>query len=88
MGGLGYFATYTLGNLNAAQLYAKAMEDPSVSGAIHNADYSPLLIWLRHKIHKMGSTLHPGDLMLSATGKAIEPTAYLNHLRRRFIAGN
>ena len=88
MGGLGYFATYTLGNLNAAQLYTHACEDSSILRSVQQADYQPLLDWLRKKIHSAGSTLHPGDLMASATGRSTEPSAYLNHLRQRFCAGN
>lgn len=86
MGGLGYFATYTLGNLNAAQLFATAMKQERIHDAVSRADFDPLLRWLRRKVHSKGSTLLPTELMRSATGRATEPQCYLEHLRRRFLA--
>lgn len=83
MGGLGYFATYSLGNLNAAQLYAAARRDPGIAAACDAADYAPLLGWLRQNIHAYGATLDPADLMTRATGSAPTPEPYLAHLRKR-----
>jgi carboxypeptidase Taq len=87
MGGLGYFATYTIGNLNSAQLYAKALEDQAIAKAVQLADYAPLLSWLRQEVHAQGSILNPNDLMHSATGRATDPSPYLTHLRQRFGIG-
>jgi carboxypeptidase Taq len=86
MGGFGYFATYTLGNLNAAQLFQTAMQDRSIASAIQKAEYGPLLRWLRSQIHARGSTLLPGALMKSATGRDTESGPYLAHLRKRFLS--
>lgn len=83
MGGLGYFATYSLGNLNAAQLYAAARRDPAIAAASDRADYAPLLAWLRGQVHAHGATLDPADLMTQATGSPPAPDAYLVHLRSR-----
>ncbi len=85
MGGLGYFATYTLGNLNAAQLFSTAMRQKKISAATATADYEPLHEWLRQKVHAHGSTLLPGDLMRVATGRATQPSGYIAHLRHRFL---
>lgn len=85
MGGLGYFATYSLGNLNSAQLMAAAMADPVISASFAKADYAPLLSWLRDSVHSKGATLDPADLMRSATGKAPAPEAYLAHLTERYL---
>lgn len=84
MGGLGYFPTYSLGNLNAAQLFKSAMSEPEVFAAFAKADTTPLLKWLRSKIHTKGSALLPQDLMRAATGRATEADDYLAHLRARF----
>ena len=86
MGGLGYFATYTLGNLNAAQLFQQAQTHGNISTGIQNADYGPLLQWLRQEVHSQGSIMHPNDLMRKATGRPTEPAPYLAHLHRRFVA--
>jgi carboxypeptidase Taq len=85
MGGLGYFSTYTLGNINSAQLFAAARKDPAIAAACDRADYQPLLGWLRENIHAHGSTLDPVDLMQKATGSAPTPDAYLAHLKSRQI---
>lgn len=84
MGGLGYFATYTLGNLNAAQLFGTAMKRSSISAAFDKADYAPLLKWLRKKVHVHGGTYDPPELMKLATGKPTDAKWHLEHLRKRF----
>lgn len=84
MGAIGYFATYTLGNLNAAQLFAAARRDPGVAAGLASAEYLPLLGWLRQNIHRHGSVLLPDELITRATGQAPDPGPYLEHLRERY----
>jgi carboxypeptidase Taq len=85
MGAIGYFPTYTLGNLNAAQLYQAAQRDPLVAAGTARADYAPLLGWMRDRVHKHGSCLLPGELMKQATGEATDAKYHLAHLRQRFL---
>jgi carboxypeptidase Taq len=85
MGGLGYFPTYTLGNINAAQLFAAARKTPSIAAACDAADYAPLLAWLRKQVHAHGSTLDPADLMAQATGSPPSTGDYLVHLQNRYL---
>jgi len=85
MGGLGYFSTYTLGNINAAQLFAAARNNPAIATACDAADYAPLLAWLRQNIHAHGATLDPADLMQLATGSKPSTQAYLAHLKARYL---
>lgn len=85
MGGLGYFATYSLGNINAAQLHAAACSDPQIAAACDQADYAPLLAWLRRSIHAHGATLDPAELITQATSAAPSPSAYLAHLQARYL---
>jgi carboxypeptidase Taq len=85
MGGLGYFATYTLGNINSAQLFAAARKDPSVAAAVDRADYLPLLGWLRKSVHAHGATLDPAELIRQATGSRPTTDAYLVHLKSRYL---
>lgn len=86
MGGLGYFATYTLGNFNSAQLYQKAMQDIEIANACDKANYSPLLKWLQTNIHSKGSTLLPQELMKDVTGEGTNPQFHLAHLKQRFLS--
>ena len=85
MGGLGYFATYTLGNINSAQLFAAARKDPAIAAATDAADYAPLLAWLRENVHAHGATLDPADLIAQATGRPPAAGAYLAHLKTRYL---
>ncbi len=85
MGGLGYFSTYTLGNINSAQLFAAARRDPAVGPAIDRAEYGPLLAWLRKSVHAHGATLNPADLIRQATGSAPTTQDYLAHLKARYL---
>ncbi|MES2659390.1 MAG: carboxypeptidase M32 [Verrucomicrobiota bacterium] len=85
MGGLGYFATYTLGNINSAQLFAAAGKDGAIASAIQQADYLPLLQWLRKSVHAHGSTLDPANLIEQATGSAPSTDDYLAHLKSRYL---
>jgi carboxypeptidase Taq len=85
MGGLGYFSTYTLGNINSAQLFAAARKDSAIAAACDRADYQPLLGWLRENVHAHGATLDPVDLMRKATGSAPTTDAYLVHLKSRYL---
>ncbi len=84
MGGLGYFATYTLGNINSAQLAAAARRNVSVRSAMDAGNYRPLLGWLRKSIHSRGGVLDPSDLMKEATGSAPSTDDYLAHLQTRY----
>ena len=85
MGGLGYFATYTLGNIHSAQLFATAESEPAVATALAAADYRPLLAWLRKHVHSRGATLDPAELIRAATGRPPATDAYLAHLKARYL---
>lgn len=85
MGGLGYFPTYTLGNLNAAQFFAAATADESIAAGVAKAEYSPLLAWLRKNVHSKGAVMMPTDIVKEATGKEPSPEAHLAHLARRYL---
>ena len=85
MGGLGYFPTYSLGNLHAAQLFAAATTDAGISGPLERADYAPLLSWLQEKVHSHGATKEPSEIIRLATGKEPSAEAHLRHLRKRYL---
>lgn len=81
-GGFGYFPTYTLGNLNAAALFAKASEDlVDLDGQIARGDFAPLLAWLRDKVHRHGQYYPAGELIRQATGHELSIEPLLKHLQ-------
>ncbi len=85
MGGIGYFPTYTLGNIHAAALFRTACAQTEIRDACDRAEYGPLLAWLREHIHRHGSLLDPDELVLRATGSPPSADAYLEHLRQRYL---
>lgn len=85
-GAIGYFPTYTLGALTAAQLYQAAIAaDPAIPGAIRRGDFAPLLAWLRTNVHGRGSALSTGALLAQATGSGLDVAHFKAHLARRYL---
>ncbi len=83
MGAFGYFPTYTLGNLYNAQLFETAVEDlGDLDEAFAQGEFSPLLDWLRDRIHRHGSCFNAGELIQRATGKQPGTAAFLRRIRR------
>jgi carboxypeptidase Taq len=87
MGALGYFPTYTLGNLYAAQLFEAATRDlggpERTDGAIAKGDFAPLREWLREKVHRHGRRYLPADLIERATGSPPSAEPFLRYLRSK-----
>jgi len=82
-GSFGYFPTYTLGNLAAAQLFAAAereLGDPEEAFAA--GEFGPLLDWLRTRVHTHGGRYTAGELIARVTGKPLAPDDLLDHLRQ------
>jgi len=85
-GAFGYFPSYTLGAMAAAQLMAAARREvPDLDAALARGDLSPLLIWLRVKVHGMGSLLEFNALLSQATGKPLDPADFEAHLTARYL---
>lgn len=82
---MGYFPTYTLGNLYSAQLYHFAKNEiPNLEEQFEKGDFSLLLKWLREKIHKQGRRYYPKDLIKKATGEEPSADYFINHLYDRY----
>lgn len=85
-GAFGYFPTYTLGALTAAQLFRSACDQvPELRPAIATGDFRPLLGWLRQNVHRHGSRLSTHELIVEATGEPLGTTAFVEHLRGRYL---
>ena len=85
-GAFGYFPCYTLGALMAAQLFEALRNDmPEVGAAIAAGDFTGLLGWLREHVHGQGSFLETDDLLVHATGRSLDATAFLRHLEARYL---
>jgi len=86
-GGWGYFPTYTLGALAAAQLFAAARRDhPGLVAAIGQGDFAPLLGWLRANVHGRGSSATTDEILAAATGQPLGTAAFRAHLESRYLS--
>ncbi|SDG54150.1 carboxypeptidase Taq [Limimonas halophila] len=86
-GGWGYFPTYTLGAIAAAQLYrAACTAEPGIPSYLERGDVSPLLTWLREHVHGLGSSLSTDEILRRATGRGLDVEAFKGHLRERYLA--
>jgi carboxypeptidase Taq len=85
MGGIGYFPTYTLGNLFGAQFFEHADRE---LGGLHRmfarGEFQPLKEWLNENIHQRGLQYRSGKLIEVVTGKPLSAEALLRHLRGKF----
>ncbi|MCS6872351.1 MAG: carboxypeptidase M32 [Anaerolineae bacterium] len=82
----GAFQSYTLGNILAAQFYAKALsEHPEIPDEIGRGEFSTLHSWLRENIYQHGSKYTAPELIARTVGK-LDVTPYLTYLRQKYGA--
>ncbi|MGE5545899.1 MAG: carboxypeptidase M32 [Solirubrobacterales bacterium] len=85
-GSWGYFPTYTLGAMTAAQLFAAARQQvPGLMAAIGAGDFAPLMGWLKANVHCKGSSLSTQDILRQATGKPLDAAVFKAHLQARYL---
>lgn len=83
----GYFPTYTLGALTAAQLFDAAVQhDASIPAALARGDGKPLLAWLGANVHSQASRWSSPELITRATGRPLDPQVFRRHLEQRYLA--
>jgi carboxypeptidase Taq len=87
-GSFGYFPSYTLGAMYAAQFFRTAREELGESkfdDAIKSGDFSLAREWLRDKIHAVGSVYPSADeLCLAVTGSRLDPSVYVAFLEKKY----
>ncbi|MGQ0664729.1 MAG: carboxypeptidase M32 [Pseudomonadota bacterium] len=85
-GAWGYFPTYILGAMTAAQLFDAALRaEPAIPAAIATGDFLLLMGWLGTHVHARASLNSTRDLLIEATGRPLDPEFYKRHLRRRYL---
>jgi carboxypeptidase Taq len=85
MGAFGYFPTYTLGNLYAAQFYAAMRrQQPGVEAEIEKGNLKPVRSWLADNIHVHGAVYPAGELCRRVTGEKLNPGFFLEYLEKKF----
>ena len=84
-GGLGYFPTYTLGNLYSAQLMDAARRDlTGLEDDFRRGEFGRLKDWLKDKVHRHGQRFRANELCLRATGSVLSPQPFIAHLKQKY----
>jgi carboxypeptidase Taq len=85
-GMIGYFPTYTIGNLMAAQLWRALSADlPEIDASIAAGDFAPLREWLRDNIHRHGRKYTSRELLRRATGEELRVDPFLEYLEGKLL---
>ena len=82
LGMFGYFPTYTLGSLYAAQLVESYERHHRLDEEIRRGDFAGLLGWLRKNLHLRGNGASAEALITEATGRGLEAAAFFRHLEK------
>ncbi|MCL4235639.1 MAG: carboxypeptidase M32, partial [Deltaproteobacteria bacterium] len=85
LGLVGYFPSYALGSLNAAQLFAAARRDiPGLDAKLAGGEFSALLGWLRENVHRLGRRYTPDDLIEHVTGNRPSADDFMAYIAGKF----
>ena len=84
-GDFGYFPTYAIGSIYAAQLYTAIQHDhPDLQTNLITGHLTPILTWLRHHIHQYGRLYNADDIIKRACGKGLDSHTYVNYLKNKY----
>ncbi len=85
MGSIGYFPTYSMGNLLSYQIWnVLKAEVGDVDALMAKGDFQPILAWLQKKIYSQGRRFKPGELVEQVTGKPLGATDYLDAITAKY----
>ena len=84
-GNFGYFPTYSLGSVMAAQLYDAAdAEIDDLDARIADGEFEPLHEWLADRVHAHGARYETNELVERATGEPLEADAFLEYVDAKY----
>jgi carboxypeptidase Taq len=83
-GAFGYFPTYTLGNLYAAQITTLLKKELNLDELVKNGELGKILSWFRTNIHQYGSLYWPNELIKKVTGKNLSPRYFLDYIKKKY----
>lgn len=85
-GSIGYFPTYTIGNLAAAQFWdAYRQHDPEWETTLAHGDHGKVRHWLTDSIYRHGSVHTPEELLVRITGKKLDSSFFLSYLQGKYF---
>ncbi len=83
---LGYFPTYTLGNVISAQLWhAYRKQNPDYSKIMENGNWTEILTWFRKNVHEFGPLLPTEQILLNATDNELNPKYFVDYLKEKYL---
>lgn len=84
-GSVGYFPTYTMGNLIGGQVWKTLQGDvPDVEGLMSRGEFEPILSWLQEKIYRQGCLYPPTELVTRVTGRPMQATDWLDYAEAKY----
>ena len=84
-GSFGYFPSYSLGNIYAAQFeHTMKKEIPNMYASIEDGNLLPIKEWLNKKIHQYGKSLEPAEILQRVTGEEINPDYLIAYLENKY----
>jgi carboxypeptidase Taq len=87
-GSLGYFSTYSLGNVMSVQIWERALEDlPDLVEGFERGEFAPLREWLGEAVHRHGRKYLPAETLERVVGGPIDAGPYLRYLREKHGTG-
>lgn len=85
MGAIGYFPTYTLGNVLSVQYYEQAVrEHPEIPDEIRHGKFDTLRIWTNQRIHRWGAIFNAAELTQRVTGGPLDSGPYIRYLEEKY----
>jgi carboxypeptidase Taq len=88
VGSFGYFPSYALGAVIAAQLYESLRSEvPELEDQISRGEFSGLFGWLRTNVHGMGAKVTVHELMKLATGKPLAAASFVRYAEAKYLEG-
>jgi carboxypeptidase Taq len=85
-GYVGYFATYSLGNVIGGMIYEKIRKDLNLEDLVARGELEPIKQWLREHVHKWGATYSPKELQQKLFGQAYNPKPLLQYLEQKYLS--
>jgi carboxypeptidase Taq len=82
---LGYFTTYSLGNILSIQLYDTAVKQhPEIPGQVEQGEFGTLHGWLAENLYRHGRKFEPNEMVQRITGEPIQSRSYMTYLKDKF----
>jgi carboxypeptidase Taq len=86
VGSFGYFPSYVLGAVIAAQLYESLRRElPQLDAELARGEFANLFAWLRTHVHSLGAKVSTHELMKAATGKPLSAVAFVRYAENKYL---